>query len=285
MNDFFRHTMEADSRAVLRSLYEGALYLLPATAKSAQLSADVWQELRAEFGDIQPREAQFHLSADEFFVRTGRLRKLFYTTDRFHRQIGDVMNSLGFPPEDHAFDPIRLRTVTHEGHLNPAAQAIYYGHRDTWYSNPQSMITWWIPLHDVDSDETFEFFPDDFARPVANDSDVFDFDSWVEDGQEKRIGWQNRLTGTTAGYPQLREDPQGVRVPVECRAGDVLLFSGQHLHQTRKNVTGRTRFSLDFRTVHLRDHDDGIGAENVDNRSTGSSLKQFILGEDCHRGA
>ena len=153
---------------------------------------------------------------------------------------------------------------------------MYYGHRDTWYSNPQTMITWWIPLHDVTPDETFEFFPEEFSRPVANDSEVFDFDAWVREGQEKRIGWQNRDTGRTAAYPQLREPPRGRRIPVACRAGDVLLFSAQQLHQTRGNQTGLSRLSLDFRTVHLGDHAGGIGPVNVDNRSTGSALAQFV---------
>ena len=284
MNDFFQRKCEGDNQAVRQSLYEGTVYLLPATEASTQFVIDVWSELRAAFGELDPREAQFSLSSDEFFARAGQLRKLFYTTGLFHRHVCAVTQSVGFPPDEHAFDPVRLRTVTHDGHLNPSAQAVYHGHRDTWYSNPQSMITWWIPLHDVQPEETFEFFPDDFARSVANDSEGFDFDTWVADGQEKRIGWQNRLTGTTAQYPQLREAPQGRRIPVTCRAGDILLFSGQHLHQTRKNVTGLTRFSMDFRTVHLGDHNRGLEALNVDDRSTGSSLKQFISGVDHCEG-
>lgn len=277
----FQTHIDSENATVRRSLYDGAIYLLPATSASQTLVRRIWSAVTQEFGEqCKPREAQFHYSSDEFFERTGRLRKQFYTADEYHGLVCDVMESIGFAAGEHAFDPVRLRVVAHEGHQNPAARAIYYGHRDTWYSNPQSMITWWIPLHDVAENETFEFFPDEFARPVANDSEVFDFDAWVEDGQEKRIGWQNRRTGTTASYPQLREAPRGRRIPVACGAGDILLFSGQHLHQTRSQLTGRTRFSVDFRSVHLDDQDRGIEALNVDNRSTGSSLKQFIRGAE-----
>jgi hypothetical protein len=51
---------------------------------------------------------------------------------------------------------------------------------------------------------------------------------------------------------------------------------GAHFHQTRKNATGRTRFSLDFRTVDLADHEAGVGAPNVDNRSTGSTVRDYV---------
>ena len=277
----FLHTTNGDNAEVRRNLYAGVLYLVPGTNESAALAAAILLRVEAEFADVgPPREAQFQLSAEDFFARAGRLRKRFYTDADFHEQVAAVIQSLQFNAAEHAFDPIRLRVVTHDGHENPAAKAIYYGHRDTWYSNPQSMITWWIPLHDVAADETFEFFPEEFSRIVDNDSEIFDFDEWVEDGQEKRIGWQNGRTGLTAQYPELQEAPRGSRIPVACNAGDILLFSGQHLHQTRKNCTGRTRFSIDFRTVHLGDHAESIEAVNVDNRSRGSSLRQFIQGAD-----
>ncbi|MEZ6044224.1 MAG: phytanoyl-CoA dioxygenase family protein [Planctomycetaceae bacterium] len=187
-----------------------------------------------------------------------------------------MIESHDFPVEEQAYDPTRLRVISHKGHQNPGAALIYYGHRDTWYSNPQAMITWWIPLHDVFPEETFQFFPGYFDQSVDNDSEIFDFDAWVAEGQEKRIGWQNKQTGRTAGYPQLRQEVSGETIDVVARKGEVLLFSGQHLHQTRKNETGKTRFSLDFRTVQLHDHAAKREPLNVDNRSTGSSLVQFV---------
>ena len=41
-------------------------------------------------------------------------------------------------------------------------------------------------------------------------------------------------------------------------------------------MAGATRFSVDFRTVHLGDHRAGLGAPNVDNHSTGSALKDYV---------
>lgn len=273
----YRDRLPDDNRAARDSLYSGDLYLLAANDATRQLVAEVWAEIEQEMRDLpDPRTAQFQLSDEEYFARIGRLRKRIYTSSRFHESVARILEHHGFVAEEQAFDPIRLRVVAHEGHRLPAAAPIYYGHRDTWYSNPQAMITWWIPLHDVCAEETFVFFPDEFARAVRNDSEIFEFDEWVRVDQKKRIGWQDASTGTTARYPQLEETPQGRVIPVACRAGDLLLFSGQHLHRTHPQATGRTRFSLDFRSVHLRDHAEGRAAPNVDNRSRGSSLRQFV---------
>ncbi|MEO7732615.1 MAG: hypothetical protein ABIY55_16725, partial [Kofleriaceae bacterium] len=70
-------------------------------------------------------------------------------------------------------------------------------------------------------------------------------------------------------------DP-GPAIGFACRAGDNLVFSGAQFHATLPQATGRTRFSLDFRIVDLDDHAAGLGAPDVDNRSRGSSLIDYV---------
>jgi hypothetical protein len=62
-----------------------------------------------------------------------------------------------------------------------------------------------------------------------------------------------------------------------------LLFSGASLHATVPNTSGRTRFSIDFRTVHYDDVVEKRGAPNVDSHSTGTSLRDFTRGTDSAR--
>ena len=266
--------LPSDNAAALASLYAGGLYRLPANEASVRLVDRVWAAAEEVYGG-NPRTAQFRLDETDFFARTGVLRKRFFTDPASIADMGAVLRSHGFDPAANACDPPRLRLIRHDGHTVEAARAMYYGHRDTWYSNPQSMLTWWLPLHDVGAAETFEFFPAEFGRPVANDSEIFDFDEWTQGGESKRIGWQKRQTGLAA-YPRLLEEPRGAVVPVEARRGEVVLFSAQHLHRTVRQSTGRSRLSIDFRSVRLADASAGGGAVNVDNRSTGSSLPRFV---------
>ena len=266
----------ASSAAMRQALYHGDLFRLPATAASRCLIADAVACLKDEVGD-NPREAQFRFSDEDYFQRIGRLRKHLYTDALFHSHVRTLLTEHDFGSTRCAFDPMRLRVVTHKGYENPRAAPIYYAHRDTWYAHSQAEITWWIPLHDVTAEETFVFYPDWFSRPVPNNSEQFDYDAWTRNGASLRIGWQDRNHGATHLYPGLIGDFEpGREVCFAASAGEIVLFAGSHFHQTRKNGTGRTRFSLDFRTVDLDDHTAGIGAPNVDIRSTGSALVDYL---------
>jgi hypothetical protein len=266
--------------AALQSLFAGAVFHWPANAASQQLVKDAWMLIDGELGDGgggSAREAQFRLSDGEFFDRVGRLRRAIYTAPHFHAAVGRVVRACGFATNHMAFDPIRLRVISHRGHENPKAAPIYYAHRDTWYAHSQAELTWWVPLHDVMVEETFVFYPDWFDRTVPNNSEEFDYVAWTQHGPGLRIGWQQADAGRMYAYPgQVGAFDPGRTIGFAASKGDLIVFAGAHFHQTRKNGTGRTRFSLDFRTVDLDDHDRGGGAPNVDNRSTGSALVDYV---------
>src|SRR5206468_11654315 len=63
-------------------------------------------------------------------------------------------------------------------------------------------------------------------------------------------------------------------------AGGVVLFSGAHLHSTVPNTSGKARYSIDFRTVHLDDANADSGAPNVDSASTGTTMGDYLRGTD-----
>ena len=273
----FTRVVPSTSQELRERLYRGELFIFDATEESRRLVDAVQLAVSEAFADHgEPRTVAHQISPDLFFAIAGKLRKLFYKQPPFLQLVSNLITSLNFAADRTGFDPARLRIVSPGGHNNPAAAAVYHGHRDTWYANPETMITWWIPLHDVDSTNSFCFFPEQFDQEVNNDSEVFDLERWTAKDDKKLIGWQDKKTGLTAQYPQLLEEPEGVQVPVQCNRGDILLFSGQHLHRTYKQNTDLSRFSLDFRTVDLVDDQKGLGAPNVDNRSTGAWTKKFL---------
>jgi len=46
------------------------------------------------------------------------------------------------------------------------------------------------------------------------------------------------------------------------------------------NTTGRTRFSIDFRTVHIDDAVAMRGAPNIDSACTGTTMNDYLRGSD-----
>ncbi|MFT5432751.1 MAG: hypothetical protein ACI9OJ_003454 [Myxococcota bacterium] len=267
-----------DESPARSALYDGRVLRRGVTEGSQTLVALTQELLAATFSDVgPPRDAQQQMDPAEFFKRMGHVRKVLYLEPQFHRAMLKTVEAAGFTPSQYACDPVRLRIVAHNGHTEPRAAPVYYGHRDTWYGHSQSLMTWWVPLDDLSESETFVFYPDRFSSEVLNDSERFDYDEWVSKGWGLKIGWQDRDDGIKAEYPgPLGEVDGGPAVGFACRSGDNLLFSGAQYHQTLPQMSGRTRFSVDFRLVHLEDHASKRGAPNVDNRSRGCALVDFV---------
>ncbi len=276
MTDFIRPYDGLQDEKFRRAIYSGMVYRLPSSDASLRLVDHAWRRIVELLGN-EPRQAQFHYDGDQFFRLAGQLRRELYLSTVVRGCIADLLHVVGANPSQHVCDPGRLRVVMVGGHQLEAAAPVYYAHRDTWYSNPQEQITWWLPLHRVELRETFEFLPDCFQRTVENDSQGFDYDRWTSRGAELKIGWQDSNAGKRELYPRLRDSlPNERRVAFAADPGEVIVFSGQHLHQTIPIDCGLTRFSLDFRTVHLGDRKAQFGPPNVDNRSTGDALDGHI---------
>ncbi len=252
-------------------VYAGAIFLEAATGASRALVEAVRKLLEAQLGPAI-ESAQHRMSPEEHFEAIGRVRARLAGDAAIHERVQAVATSVGLDAEASAIDRLRLRANRHEGDLNPQAAAAYTAHRDTWFANPRAQINCWIPLHDVDSDETFVIYPSAFGASVPNDSERFDYDVF-----RRTVGFQALAGRPTEDvvYPTTNVELTD-ELRFAARAGDVLVFSGAHLHRPLAHRSGRTRFSVDFRVVHLADHAAGLGAPEVDGRARGSALVDYV---------
>ena len=266
------------------AIHGGDVFVLPPSPAARALVDAVWRDVRAELGD-SPRRAHEQMDPDAWFAAIGRIRRRLYTDAGYHARVRALLDAAGLDPSHTAFDPLRLRVVRPGGHLDPRARAVYYPHRDTWYGHSSSIITCWLALHDAPAAETFAIYPDLLAKPVPNSSELFDYDAWVADGWDLKIGWQSRDHGLTARYPGVTgEIPPAAPLELDVQKGELVLFSGAHFHATRPHTAARTRLSLDFRAVDLRDHALGAGAPSVDDRSRGDALRDYVHPVPSRRG-
>jgi ectoine hydroxylase-related dioxygenase (phytanoyl-CoA dioxygenase family) len=67
---------------------------------------------------------------------------------------------------------------------------------------------------------------------------------------------------------------------VVCPPGGLILFSGAHLHSTVPNTSGRSRFSIDFRTAHEDALATSGGAPSIDRHCTGTTLFELRRASD-----
>ena len=68
-----------------------------------------------------------------------------------------------------------------------------------------------------------------------------------------------------------------------ARCMGIVAFSGAHLHSSVPNTSGYTRFSIDFRTVHLDGVRELVGAPNLDSECTGTTMRDYLNCENLGR--
>jgi ectoine hydroxylase-related dioxygenase (phytanoyl-CoA dioxygenase family) len=125
------------------------------------------------------------------------------------------------------------------------------------------------------------FHPHYWSHPVRNGSRRYDYYEW---NRSSRLTAAQHVRTDTREQPKPEEpvqlDPQVWVVP---EPGGVMIFSGNQLHSTVPNRSGKTRFSIDFRTVNVDDVMVRRGAPNVDSACTGTSLRDFLRASDFER--
>jgi hypothetical protein len=69
-------------------------------------------------------------------------------------------------------------------------------------------------------------------------------------------------------------------VRIVTPVGGLTVFSAAQLHSSVPNDTRATRFSIDFRTVHLDDVVVRRGVPNIESACTGTTLGDFLRASD-----
>jgi len=140
---------------------------------------------------------------------------------------------------------------------------------------------WWLPIYNFEPQSGMAFHPRYWNQPVTNGSSEFNYYDWNSNGRKNAAQF---VTSDERKQPKAQEEmelePSITLVP---EPGGVILFSAAQMHSTVPNTSGRTRFSIDFRTLHYDDVDNRTGAPNIDSRCTGTSLRDFMRGTDLSR--
>lgn len=277
MNTIYTDSRSDDERR-RQLLYQGQLFSYSSRNSIRDLCDFAGQMIREAFGSLDPLTAQFHMSVEEFVTVFGPLKPKFIHHPHTKEVIRAVLNDFGCDLDNTYQDVPRLRAVTSDGYLTSGVGYAHHPHRDTWYSAPFQQINWWLPIFEMASESSMAFHPRYWSEPVKNGSSSFNYYEWNSTG---RATAAQHIKSDTRKQPKPEQpmelDPQ-VRIVPE--PGGVILFSAAQMHSTVPNTSGKTRFSIDFRTVHLADVKTQTGAPNIDSECTGTSLRDFLRASD-----
>jgi ectoine hydroxylase-related dioxygenase (phytanoyl-CoA dioxygenase family) len=187
------------------------------------------------------------------------------------------MAERGIDLEKLYFDVPRMRSAYPSHFLSSGIAYAFHPHRDTWYSAPMCQLNWWLPIYPVDPNNGMGFYPRNFTDPVANNSEIYNYYEW---NTKNRASAAQHVKSDTREQPKPQEPVEGVNLRYVPPPGGIILFSGAQLHETVANTTDLARYSIDFRTVHLDDVAGKVGALNIDSKSTGTTMRDYLRATD-----
>ena len=276
---YFDSRMSDDERRAL--LYNGQLFVYSPVASAVEMCKFTQQLIRDYFGSLDPVTAQEHMPVEEYAAILADLKPKFIHHPESKKFIQGILKELGCDLEKTYFDVPRLRTATSDNYLTTGIAYAFHPHRDTWYSAPLSQLNFWMPVFDIESGNSMAFHPRYWNKPVKNSSQTYNYQEW---NAKNRFSAAQHIKTDTRVQPKPEEalelNPQ---IRVITNVGGIIIFSGANMHSTVPNDTGKTRFSIDFRTVNFDDLVNRKGAPNIDSACTGTPMKDYLRGTDLQQ--
>ena len=235
------------------SVYGGGLLVFKDVPPLREFCAFADALIREAFETEDPVRAQFGLGRDEYLSRVEALQRRFRKDDAAKELFLAAPGHVGVDLRRTSWDWLYLRVSPHGDEHAGRRTAKLGFHRDTWSSNVYAQTNWWAPIYPITAGRTIAFYPAYWEKPLKNTSREWDL-------EEIRAG--------TSSAPVVPGPTETVDTASELRPviepGDLLCFSGAHLHASVPNTTGAARFSVEVRTVDTGDAADGRGAPNLD---------------------
>lgn len=276
MNIYIDSKISDDDRR--RKLYEGSLFVHTPSSSALKLCGLAQRLIEEAFPSQNPLKLQESMQAKDCADILGRLKPRFIHHPEAKEYIKGMLAELGCDLKNTYFDVPRMRTAFPGDYLKSGIAYAFHPHRDTWYSAPFCQINWWMPIYEVNSENCMAIHPFYWDHPVRNGSVHYNYYKW---NLESRQGAAKHVKGDPRIQPRPEEpmqlDPQ---LRLLCDPGAAYQFSAAQMHSTVPNTSGLTRYSIDFRTVHLGDIWDRAGAANIDSACTGTTIRDYLNAND-----
>jgi len=262
---------EVQPRHLRQAMYRGDLAVLTNLRSVAEFVDYIRDQLTDLFKPYDPERAHKYFDKAEMAKLLGSWKPRFIHAPRSKELVCKIIREVGFSAKGTHYDVPKPRTSFPVGHLTTGIAYAFPWHRDTWYSAPAQQINWWLPVFELRPDNCMRFDLRNFDRAVPNTSGEFDYyrNNTARLSTVSQISSERQVRPAAVDYVPVDD------LVVLPAPGDVLLFSGAHVHASIPNTSGRARFSADFRTVDVADVVAGRGAPLVDVDCSGTAIRDF----------
>ncbi len=237
-----------------KNVFKGKIYVFQKSAISLNIIKHIKKKISLEY-DGQLEKLHHVDNCEEISSKlVNDLKKI----PEFKELFKKFLKGINFYHENSYWDQFRVRVAPAQNRFNYREASRIGTHRDTWGTNIHQQINWWAPISSINETNTMIFYPKFFSKPVKNSTSSWSLNTYLEHRKREDFSYPSA--------PQLLEDmPQNVEIlPVTIEPGEVLCFSGCHLHSSSKEKSENTRFSYEIRTICQDDLDQGRQAPNTD---------------------
>ncbi len=279
MNNSIYYDANVSDDARRQQIFDGQIFVYSPSPASLAFINFARGMIEDAFGGLDPITAQKQMSVEDYAAILGKLKPAFIHHPESKTHIQKNFAALNCDLDKSYFDVPRMRTSTSDGYLTTGIAYAWHAHRDTWFSAPPCQINWWTPIYDIQPENCMAFHPRYWTEPVKNSSAGYNYYTWNKVHRGANVA--KLTTSDPRPLPKATEpmelDPQ---IRIVCPPGGIILFSAAQMHSSVPNTSGVTRFSIDYRTVHLDDVVARKGAPNIDAACTGTVMRDFLRGSD-----
>ena len=237
-----------------KDIFKGKIFVFKKSKIILDLVQEIKKNILIEYNG--PLEKLHHLDNCEEISSTlvTNLKKI----PEFKKLFKIFLKEINFFHENSYWDQFRVRVAPAQNKFSYREASRINSHRDTWGTNIHQQINWWAPISSISETNTMIFYPDYFSKAVKNSTSTWDLNIYLEHRKREDFSYPSA--------PQLLEDlPQDASVlSVNIEPGEILCFSGCHLHSSSKEKSDNTRFSYEIRTICQDDLDNRREAPNTD---------------------
>ena len=191
------------------------------------------------------------------------IQKNIKNNTKLKKVFGSFLNFIEFSNHETFIDKITLRYTSPLKSQTIGILKPLISHRDTWGSNIPEQVNWWLPLSDIKNQNSIFILRKEFNRPVKNDSKEWNFLKYKKDSK--------RLSSSPTSSKEFIIQPESI---IRIKRGDLLCFSGHHLHGSKQDDFYRV--NLETRTVSKNDSKIFKIPRNIDNFQKKKQLNWFF---------
>jgi len=243
-----------DLKKFKEDIYSGRIFSFKKNSISLNLVAEIKNLISNSYEGPLDNFHHFEKHEDLSVKLINELKNQKTLKDLFKSFLTDI----GFNQGKTYWDKFVIRIAPASDKFKPRENSRIGIHRDTWGTNIHQQINWWAPINDLDVKNTLIFYPDYFSKKVRNSTASWDLNVYLEKRKQNDFSYPSA--------PELLESlaTDIKTLPVTIEPGEILCFSGSHLHSSTKEKSLKTRFSYEIRTVCMDDIENNMQAPNID---------------------